>query len=178
MYEEFKQIVGYEGLYEVSNIGNVKSCSRLVKCGKGFKVIKEHLVAQKDDNRGYLTVNLWKNNKLAHHKVHRLVASAFIPNPNNYRDVNHKDENKYNNSVENLEWLSHKDNLNFGTRNKRANNTRSKAVQQIDKITNETLATYKNAYIAENQTGIKECSISECCRNKRKSAGGYKWQFV
>lgn len=176
--EEFKPILNYEGLYEVSNFGRIKSCTREVKSGSGFRVMQEHFITQKDDGNGYLIVNLWKDNKLKHYKVHRLVASAFISNPNGLRDVNHKDENKYNNNVENLEWTSHKANINYGTHNERSVNSRSKAVGQYDKITKELLATYKNAYIAEEITGINESSISKCCRNIRKYAGGYSWKFI
>ena len=178
MIEEFRPVIGYEGLYEVSSTGRIKSCERLVRTKNGYNKIKEKFIVQKDDTHGYLCVNLWKNNKLTHFKVHRLVASAFIPNPNNLRDVNHIDEDKYNNNINNLEWSSHKDNLNYGSRNERANNTRSKEVSQYDKVTNELLATYKNAYIADGITGINESSISACCRNIRNSAGGYIWRFT
>lgn len=176
--EVFKPIIGYEGLYEVSNLGNVRSCDRNITGKNGTRLYKGRPLAIKDDTHGYLTVNLWRNNKLKHFKVHKLVALAFIPNPDNLRDVNHKDENPYNNNVENLEWLSHKSNINYGTRNTRANSTHSKTVAQYSKETKDLLATYKNAYIAEEQTGICETGISACCTGKRKSAGGYIWKFV
>ena len=176
--EEFRPIVGYEGLYEISSTGKVKSCERMIRLKNRYKKIEEHFIAQKDDTNGYLVVNLWKNNKLTHFKVHRLVAIAFIPNPLNLRDVNHIDENNYNNNASNLEWISHRDNLNYGSRNERANATRSKEVSQYDKTTQTLLATYKNAYIAESITGVSESNISACCLNKRKSAGGYIWKFT
>lgn len=178
MQEEFRPIVGYEGLYEVSNMGRVKSCTRKVWAGRGYRIIQEHFISPIDDTHGYLCVSLWKDNKQRHPKLHKIVAEAFIPNPNNLRDVNHLDENKYNNRVDNLEWSSHKDNINYGSRNERSNNTRSKAVGQYNKQTGELIAVYKNAYAAKDFTGICECSISNCCTNKRKSAGGYIWKFI
>lgn len=178
MKEEYRPIVGYEGYYEVSNLGNIRSCKRVIIDRRCKRLLKSKPIVQKDDTHGYLIVVLWKNNKSKKYKVHRLVAQTFIPNPNNFRDINHKDENKYNNNVANLEWISHKANLNYGSRNERANITRSKKVGQYIKGTNKLLATYINAYIAEEQTGICECNISACCRNKRKTAGGYCWKFM
>lgn len=176
--EIFKAIEGFEGLYEISNMGRVKSCKRIIKSSKGYRKTKECIISQKDDTNGYLIVNLWKDNKQYHFKVHRLVAKAFIQNPNSFRDVNHLDENKHNNKVSNLEWVSHKDNLNYGTRSFRANNTRSKEIGQYDKNTGVLLATYENAYIAEKLTNICECNINQCCLYKRKTAGGYKWRYT
>ena len=116
--------------------------------------------------------------------VHRLVAEAFIPNPQNLETVNHKDENKLNNSVSNLEWLSRKDNLSYGTRTKRAaeaninNPKKSKQVQQLDKSTNELLATFPSTKEAERLTGIYHGHIIACCRSRIKSAGGYVWRYA
>lgn len=176
--EEFRPICGFEGLYEVSNIGRVKSCSRKVKNTRGIKELKERIISQKDDTNGYLIVNLWKDNKQTHVKVHRAVAQAFIPNPYNFRDVNHIDENKYNNRFDNLEWVTHQDNLNYGTHNVRMSNSKSKAVAQYNKLTNELIATYKNAYVASNETNINNVGICQCCCGKRKTAGGYIWKYV
>lgn len=103
--EIWKDVVGYEGLYQVSNLGRVKSLFRYKKILKQF-----------EDNKGYLRVTLYKNNKSKSIKVHKLVAEAFIPNPNNYDCINHKDENKTNNRVENLEFCSFYYNLMYGTR--------------------------------------------------------------
>lgn len=164
--ETFVSIEGYEGLYEISNKGRVKSCKR-----------KDFYLKPNDDSHGYLFVNLSKGGKVTHAKIHRLVALHFIDNPNNYRDVNHIDEDKYNNSHSNLEWVTHKDNINHGTRNLRANNTRSKEVLQLTKD-DKIIASYKNGYEAQAVTEIKESSISACCRGKRKTAGGFKWRFV
>ena len=163
--EIFKEINDFEGYY-ISNLGRVKSCKRKI----------EKFIAIKDDTHGYLIVKLWKNNKQYSKKIHRLVAEMFIPNPQNLRDVNHKDENKYNNCVENLEWVSHKDNINYRTHNERANKAKSKAILQLDldgNIINEFISSYE----AERQLDISESNINQCCNGKRKTAGGYKWQF-
>lgn len=118
MKEIFKPIKGYEGLYEISNLGNVKSLSRNGKgIGKG-KSRKETILKPQKNNVGYLFVCLCKNGIQKNFTIHRLVAEAFIPNPNNYTEVNHKDENKTNNYIDNLEWCTHKYNLNYGNYNK------------------------------------------------------------
>ena len=109
--EIWKPIEGYEGLYEVSNLGRVKSLKRLHT--------KERILSQFLNHRGYARVNLWKENKSRKYSVHRLVAEAFIPNPDSKPQVNHIDENKTNNSVENLEWCTQLENHNHGTVNER-----------------------------------------------------------
>lgn len=106
----WKDIEGYEGLYQVSNEGEVKS--------KRNKIVKIELTYH-----GYCRVHLWKNGIGKHHSLHRLVAQAFIPNPNNLPQVNHKDEDKTNNHAENLEWCNATYNSNYGTRNQRVSNT-------------------------------------------------------
>ena len=112
--EEWKNIIGYEGLYEVSNMGNVRNVRR------------NTLLRFSKNNYGYIQVYLYKNGIRNGFKVHRLVAQAFIPNPDNLPQVNHKDEDKTNNSVENLEWCDHKYNVNYGHRTENAINTRVK----------------------------------------------------
>ena len=111
MMEEWKEIPGYEGLYEVSNMGNVRNVRR-----------NKLLRLSKTNNR-YIRVSLCKNGIKTGLTVHRLVTEAFLPNPDNLPEVNHKDEDKTNNRVENLEWCDHKYNMNYGTRNIRAKET-------------------------------------------------------
>lgn len=111
MIEIWKDILGYEGLYQVSNLGNVRSLNYR-RSGK------TKLLKQGTDN-GYKRVELSKNGKKKKYWVHRLVAISFISNPNNYKEVNHKDEDKSNNNVNNLEWCTREYNNNYGTRNKR-----------------------------------------------------------
>ena len=172
--EHWKAIDGYEGLYQVSNLGRVKS----LKCGK------EKILKPGKNTGGYLHVDLYKDGHEKTVKIHRLVAEAFIPNPNNLDTINHKDEDKTNNTVSNLEWMSQKDNINYGTRNKRLSEANinhpslSKQVQMFDKKTGELLATFPSIREAERVTGINKGHISQCCNGKRKSAGGYVWRYA
>ena len=165
--EHWKAIAGYDGLYEVSDLGRIKS----------LKYGKEKILKPGKNTGGYLFVNLCKDGKVEHHKIHRLVAEAFIPNPNNLKTVNHKDEVKTNNTVSNLEWMSIRDNNNYGTHNKRVAEANSKQVQMFDKSTGELLATFPSTMEAERVTGIAQSHISSCCLGKLKSAGGYKWRY-
>lgn len=109
--EEWRDIVGYEGLYQVSNLGRIKSLGN-------DKTKKEKILKPQLYKNGYYRIWLYKNGNKKRYLVHRLVALAFIPNSNNLPCVNHKDEDKSNNSVENLEWCSVSYNINFGNRNK------------------------------------------------------------
>ena len=174
MTENWKSIAGYEELYEVSDLGRIKS----------LKNGKERILKPKKTHCGYLLVNLYKDGHVKTVRIHRTVATAFIPNPNNLETVNHKDEVKTNNTVGNLEWMSQKDNNNYGTRNKRISAAKinhlslSKKVQMFDKYTGELLATFPSTREAERVTGISQSHISSCCNGKRKSAGGYIWRYI
>lgn len=120
-------------------------------------------------------VNLSKDNHVKTYRVHRLVAEAFIPNSDNLPQVNHKDENKLNNSVENLEWCSSKYNLNYGTRKIRFSKSRGKSVKCV-----ETGEIYQSARDASRKTNIYQSSISRCCNGDYgfKTAGGYHWEYA
>ena len=139
MEEIWKDIEGYEGLYQVSNLGRVKSLSRLVDKGKyGTIYTKERILKNQKVNVNYLFVILSKDGKHKNMTVHRLMAKAFLPNPDNLSDVNHKDENPSNNFIyvnkdgsvdyekSNLEWCTHKYNCNYGTSKFRIIKTRRK----------------------------------------------------
>ena len=122
MEEIWKPVKGFEGYYEVSNLGRVRSVDRLVKYSNGQihlhkgRILSPGLVHK----LGYLQVALCNNGKIKHKMVYRLVAEAFIPNPDNLPQVNHKDENAFNNCVENLEWCTIEYNINYGTRTQKA----------------------------------------------------------
>lgn len=139
------------GLYQISNLGRIKN-----KHGRILKLILQR--------SGYYYIDLQRKRKL----VHRLVAEAFIDNPNNLPEVNHKDEDKVNNDASNLEWCTSKYNSNYGTRNKR----KSKPIQCI-----ETGVIYWGARELERQTGIWHNSIAQAIRNGTR-AGGYHWRYV
>lgn len=174
--ETWKAIDGYDGQYEVSDLGRVKSLGN--NKTRKEKILKQHNI------RGYIRVVLYKDGHRKPLLVHRLVAESFIPNPQGLETVNHKDEVKTNNTVSNLEWMSIKDNINYGTRNKRisksnTNNPKiSKQIQMLDKQTGELLATFPSLAEAERVTGIAHQSIFQCCNGKRKSAGGYIWRYA
>ena len=171
--ENWQPVKGYDGIYEVSDKGRVRS----------LKFCKERILKPIKDPGGYLRVNLCKEGKVKLTLVHRIVAEAFIQNPNNLETVNHKDEVKTNNVVSNLEWMSKRDNNNYGTHNKRVSETqindpnKSKEVQMFDKKTGELLETFPSINEAARVTGIKRASISHCCTGISKSAGGYIWRY-
>ena len=132
--EIWKDIKGYEKLYQVSNLGKVRRIKFINNRTQKDKIKMLKLIK---DKKGYLKINLWKNNKSKMFLVHRIVAETFILNPNNLPQVNHKDENKSNNCVENLEWCSQKYNNNYGNR---LNNIRKKLMEKNvkEKMKNNT----------------------------------------
>lgn len=162
--EEWKNIKGYEDKYLISNFGEVK-------------VIKTNKILKKELRRNYWSVQLWKNKKPKHFSIHRLVALNFIDNPNNYLFVNHKDENKLNNVVTNLEWCTASYNATYGTAIKRAVEKKAISVLQIDKNGN-LIDTHYSIAEAERKTGIYNPNIVKCCKGKRKTAGGYIWKYA
>ncbi len=119
MIEEFRDIPGYEGLYQISNLGNVKSLHY-------NKSNRQVILKPRMSRHGYCRVGLHLKGKSKDFYIHRLVANAFLDNPNNLSDINHKDEDKTNNCVDNLEWLSHKENMNYGTIKQRISATLKK----------------------------------------------------
>lgn len=159
-------IKGYEGLYEVSDQGMVKSI--------GYD--KERILKTVRMTNGYLKVNLCKNGETKTFKVHRLVAKTFIPNPQNLPEVNHKDEDKENNSVQNLEWCDQKYNINYGTRTQRQAEKLSKPVLQYTK-SGAFVREWKSTHDVERNLGYFHNYISYCCTGRYKSAYNYIWKF-
>jgi len=168
-------VVGYEGLYQVNNIGGIKRLATPQGIGTGHYARLEYKIKSHKINTGYLLISLWKDNKPKQFLIHRIVANAFLPNFNNLPCINHKDENSLNNNVENLEWCTHKYNMNYGTRNKRIGEKNSKPVIQKNKNTGEIIRIFASAMEAERETGIINSTISEYCTSKRKTAGGFIW---
>lgn len=177
MKEEWKSVVGYEGLYEVSDYGNIRSVDRVVDKGRYLSFRKGKPLKQHTHKKGYKEVHLCKNGEEKILKVHRLVAFAFIPNPNNLPQINHKDENTANNCVSNLEWCDGSYNINYGERNKRI---AEKVGFGINQFTTEGVFVrrYSSVRQAAKETGIKYPSILETARCGRcKSAGGFLWVY-
>ena len=166
MMEIWHDIEGYEGLYQISNKGNVK---RLYKTSE--KILKPKL-----NTNGYLRVQLYKNRNLQNRYIHRLVAEAFIPNSQNKPQVNHKDENKKNNCVENLEWMTSKENNNYGTHAERSGLNRRKSILQYSK-SEEFINEWPGICTVEEELGFSHASIIKCCLGKLKSAYGFIWRY-
>lgn len=179
--EIWKSVEGYKGLYEVSNFGRVRSLDRMVINSDGVKRLWKGEIRKpyKDarENKGYLRVGLHKDGIIKKFAIHRLVAKAFLQNPYNLPQVNHKDENKANNCVSNLEWCDGKYNKNYGTAIQRRVEKQSKTVLQLDINTGRVISEYSSVAKAERQLNIDHSSISMCCNRKRKTAGGYKWKY-
>lgn len=168
MEEIWKDIKGYEG-YLISSRGNVfsKYSNRILK------PIKRHL--------NHLMICLFKDGISYNFFIHRLVAEAFIPNPDNLSCVNHKDENPLNNNVDNLEWCSYQYNNTYGTRIERAkikltNGKKSKLVLQYD-MNGNIIKEWPSSREIERELGISHKNISFCCSGKYKQAGGYIWRY-
>ena len=178
--------------YTIDTEGNVTN----ITTGKVLK--------PRNAGKGYKIIGLWKNGKSTNFYIHQLVATHFLPNPNNLTEINHRDENKQNNRLENLEWCTHKYNVNYGTNierrvkntdwkkvtTKRISNTDFKAIAakkdmfEIGKKISrpikclETNKIYSGTREAERQTGIEHSSISKCCKGKLNTAGGYTWEYI
>lgn len=164
MEEIWKDIKEYEGLYQVSNLGRVKRVTTGIIL-KGSK-----------DRGGYLVVNLSKNNIGSMKKIHRLVAQAFIPNPENKPEVNHIDEDKTNNMLSNLDWMTRKENNNHGTRTDRMAKTRSIPIIAINIKTGESQE-FKSTKECVKQLGLHQPSITHVLKGRRKQTGGYTFKY-
>lgn len=196
MEEIWKDIEGYEGLYQVSNLGRVKSLG-FDRWHKG-KILKPSF----DSKRNYLFVGLHKNGKTTQRNIHRLVAKAFIPNPRNLPCVNHINETKTDNRAINLEFCTVKYNSNYGNAKKNMIDSRRKNNNQeeINRKIKETkkknqsiscekpvaqytmngtfIARYESATDAERKTGISRGGIQRCCVGKYSQAKGYIWRYI
>ncbi|UUW40520.1 homing endonuclease [Enterococcus phage vB_Efm_LG62] len=169
MKELWKDIKGYEGLYQVSNLGRVK---RL----KGKYISTERILKPTKHTTGYLRVKLCKNNVRFNKKIHRLVAEAFIPNPENKPQVNHIDEDKTNNIISNLEWMTAKENINHGTHNERVSKTMGIPIIAINCITGESKEFHGITECAR-QLGLQHQHISAVLKGRYKQTGGYTFKY-
>lgn len=177
MEEIWKDIEGYEGLYQVSNIGRVKSLKRTVNHKRlGVYTINERILSAADKGLGYMVVGLSKNGKTKTLRVHRLVAKAFIPNPKKFDLINHKDKNTSNNIVSNLEWCDYQYNNTYADHSEVSSIALSKPVIQYT-MDGKFVARYYGAVEAEKKTGICRTCIRDCCRGKLQSSGGFRWKL-
>lgn len=175
--EIWKDIKGFEGKYMVSNLGRVKSLERMKWNGRGYQKVPEKIKKTHKDIWGYLYVTLSKEGINKHYKIHRLVCEAFISNPHNLPVINHKDENKENNCMENLEWCSYSYNLTYNGRAKKVGKKLSIPVYGINKVSG-LIVIFSSSHEASRQLGINQGHIIECCQGKRKSEGGFYWFYA
>lgn len=173
-------IPNYEGYYKISNTGKIRSLTRTIIDINGREfTLKGKEKTPHISTDGYYIIGLNKDGIKKNLKVHRLVALTFIPNPNNLPFVNHKDENKLNNNVNNLEWCTQEYNNNYGTRVERISQTMSKnSVIMCDKNTHEPIKEFLNANMASKEMGDSSSShIYQVLNGERKSAYGYWWKY-
>jgi len=164
--EVWKDVVGYEGLYQVSDQGRVKSLNYWT----------ERILHQTLNKSGYLHVPLCKDGKPKCCRVHRLVAMAFIPNPLNLPEVNHIDENKQNNRADNLEWCDRLYNTRYGTGIQRSRASHSIAIEQVDKDGNVVRQWISSREAERN--GYHSGAIIACCKGKKRSHKGFIWRYA
>ena len=174
MEEVWKDIEEYEGLYQVSNLGRVKSLNRYIISSNGKTLFyKEKILKLRKNKHGYLYVFLYKNTVQKFYTIHRLVANAFIENPNNYPCINHKDENKENNKVSNLEWCTYLYNNTYGTRIERIIKS-----QFIPIYCLETNKCYNSIKQASEELNLDRTNIVNALRGRQKQTKGYTFRYV
>lgn len=159
--EEWREMSGYEGLYWVSNLGRIWAIPRKGTSGGLMKGCP--------DRKGYIIVTLRKDGVQSSQRLHRKIAETFIPNPEGYKEVNHKDEDKQNNSVENLEWCTTAYNHEYGTRTLRC----GRPVRCV-----ETREEYPGAKWAAKEKGLDPSTITKSCKNVNRTCGGYHWEYI
>lgn len=170
--EEWRDIKGYEGLYQVSNEGRVRSLERTITYKDGReRLVKEKFVTPHKNSNGHLKFRLSKNGILSEIQAHRLIAEIFIPNPNGYDVVHHIDHDPYNNTVENLVWMSDEEH-----RGMHISERRSKRVYQYT-LNGELVKIWESVTKACEELGANHSHISDCCLGKRKTHKGYRWSY-
>lgn len=166
MKELWKNVPEYEGLYQISSLGQVRSLK------------KNKLLKPETTHFGHKRVRLYKDGVTKKIYVHQLVARAFIPNPNLFPYVNHMDQNPANNHADNLEWCTQKHNLNYGTRNQRLR--QSIDAPHVRQLTPDGyfVAEYQSVLVAAELLGYDYSNIYKCCRGEKQTMYGYKWELV
>ena len=178
MSEEWRDVVGYEGLYQVSSEGRVKSLERKARHWRGGERIQKERILKPDVSKdGYLRAALYAGGKRKWFRVHRLVCEAFHENPDNKPQVNHINEDKTDNRACNLEWCTAKENCNHGSRNIRRAETQSKPVGQYT-LGGELVKIWPSAREAKRQAGFSHGYICKTANGKYKQAYGFIWKYV
>lgn len=185
--EEWRDVVGFEGRYLVSNQGRVVSLQRKVNVGNsGWRILPPTLLKpyiSKVGNYIRYCVSLWNENRISKKKIHRLVAEAFIPNPNKYLEIDHIDTDTSNNCVKNLRWCDRKANANnpitlSKNREVRLGKPMPKLQKPIVQLLNGSLINVFPSIKSTTQFGFNKNTISQCCNNVRPSHKGYQWMFL
>jgi hypothetical protein len=180
MEEVWKPVKGYEGIYEVSNLGRVRSLDRYVERKNGYILpCKGSLIMPIHHKSGYIYIGLTKDGKKHNLKMHRIVAEAFIPNPHNLPEVNHKNEQPDDNRVENLEWCDRSHNIRWKDGHLRRAKKLWRPVEQYT-LDGEYIKTFPSIIEAADAVGISRALIGNVCaqRTHQKSAGGYRWRYA
>lgn len=168
--EVWKDIPNFEGRYMASNLGRVKSMK--------YRHHNKEEILKQESNHNYKRVCLFTKDGRRHHfRVHRLVATTFLPNPNNYNEINHKDENPSNNCVDNLEWCEHTYNINYGTRTQKARLGIIKSIKQYDK-NNNFIKKYNSITEIEKEFNFNRSNIIACAKGRISTAYGFKWKYA
>lgn len=182
--EEWRPVVGYEGLYEVSNFGNVRSLDRLVKSkGESKRLAPSKVLKQHTDKDGYRRVGLHYEDKQITVGVHRLVAQAFIDNLENLPAIDHIDGVRDNNFVGNLRWCSIMQNNSTELAKQRKSLAAYKRIDNKKKIiqhsiSGDVIKVFNSSMEIQRELGYKRAAISRCCKGKQKTSYGYKWSFL
>ena len=176
MKEIWKDIEGYEGLYQISSLGKVKSLPKITFNAKGQYKTKERILKYGKNQYGYFQISLWKDGKRKNKPIHKLIATMFIPNPKKYKIINHIDGNKQNNNIQNLEWCTQKHNVKEAYR-LGLTSKRYKSVNQYD-LHNNFIKTWKSIAEINKKLKIDESSIVRCCKGRQNKAGNYIWRYT
>ena len=189
MIEIWKDIKGYENLYQISNMGRVKSLERIIiRCDNKTQTIKEKILKTRIGNNGYYTIILSKKGEIKKIDIHRLIAIAFIPNPDNKPCIDHINGDRTDNRIENLRWVTQKENINNPISISKMKNNHhlkntfgaehplSKPILQFT-LDGKLVRKWESAVDIKKELGFNNCHISSCCNGKRKTANGYIWKY-